>query len=96
MKKIQKNDNIKLLVGSPEFKNKIYKVLSVKGDYVELEGYKTRKKSRKITQENVENFIYLNIPVHISNVALSVDGNSGKVAIVTENGKKIRKLKKSI
>ncbi len=95
-KKYKTGDKVFLLVGSKDYKRKVYTIKSINGDHVLLDGYKTRKRSVKITQENTENYSVVDIPVHISNIVASTDdGKPSRVGFKVDGDQKIRVLKKN-
>jgi len=95
-KKYKIGDKVILLVGSKEYKGKSYVIKTINDDKVTLDGYKTRKKAKKITQENTENYAVVDIPVHVSNIVLATeDGKPSRVGFKIQDGKKSRILKKT-
>ena len=66
-KVIKVGADVKLLVGSPDVRGKVFKVIKMKGEKIFLEGYVVRR-TAKITQQNQENYISVNKSVHISNL----------------------------
>ena len=93
MKKIKSGDTVVLLVGSKQYRGKSYKIAKINGDYAQLEGYKTAKRTKKITQDNTENFVYLPVAVHLSNLAISSDSVVEKISD-TSTTKKAKTTKK--
>ncbi|MFT4967313.1 MAG: large subunit ribosomal protein L24 [Candidatus Deianiraeaceae bacterium] len=95
-KKYKVGDKVILLVGGKDFKRKSYTIKSIKADKVILDGYKTMKRTQKITQENTENFKTVEIPVHISNiVGATEDSKPSRIAFKLDGENKIRVLKKT-
>ena len=95
MKRIKKDDLVKITTGKN--KGRIVKVLKVDGDKVYLEKIGERVRHMKGNQytsgQGTRKDIQL--PVHISNVALVVDQTKGaektsKVAFQTKDDKKVR------
>jgi large subunit ribosomal protein L24 len=95
-KKFKVGDKVVLLTGSKLYKGKTYTIKTINNDKVTLDGYQTRKRAKKITQENTENYSTVDLPIHISNIALATeDGKPSKVAFKVIDEKKVRVLKKT-
>lgn len=95
-KKYKQGDKVFLLVGSKEYKGKVYSIKQINGDKVFLDGYKTAKRSQKLSQDNQENYKTVDIPVHISNiVGATAENKPSKIGFKVESEKKVRFLKKT-
>ncbi len=95
-KKYKVGDKVVLLTGSKLYKGKTYAIKTIDNDRVTLDGYQTRKRAKKITQENSENYSIVDLPIHISNVSLATeDGKASRVGFKITAGKKVRVLKKT-
>lgn len=95
-KKYKSGDSVILLTGSKEYRAKTFTIAKIDGEYVFLNGYKTRNRAQKITEKNTENYKPVNIPIHISNiVAATPEGKPSKVGFKIEDEKKVRILKKT-
>lgn len=68
MKKIVKGQKIVLLVGPKDLRGKVFDVSSIVGDRVILSGYPQVKKAKKITENNSQNFVFVDRLIHVSNV----------------------------
>jgi large subunit ribosomal protein L24 len=89
MKKLQKDDTVKVIAG--KYKGKTSKILSVNGDKVIVDGINVMKKAVK-----GKGFVDKILPIHISNVMYFDGKETSKIAIVTDDkGKKTRVLKKT-
>jgi large subunit ribosomal protein L24 len=95
-KKFKTGDKVTLLVGAKQYKGKEYTIKSIVEDRVILDGYKTVKRTQKLSQENSENYKTVDIPVHISNIAcITTEGKPSKVGFKIDGEKKVRLLKKT-
>ncbi len=95
-KKYKVGDKVILLVGNKLYKGKSYTIKTIDNARVTLDGYQTRKRAKKITQENSENYSIVDVPVHISNLLLSTEeGKPSRVGFKIAEGKKVRVLKKT-
>ena len=95
-KKYKVGDKVILLTGSKLYKGKTYTIKTIDNDRVTLDGYQTRKRAKKITQENSENYSIVDLPIHISNVSLATEeGEPSRVGFKVNEGKKVRVLKKT-
>jgi len=75
--KIKKGDKVKVIAG--KFKGVIADVVMTKPreDRVVVEGVNVKKKSIKKTDaSSTENFVYIQYPVHISNVRLATEAEN--------------------
>lgn len=91
MKKLRKSDPV--IVISGKSKGAISTIESVDGDLVTLKDVNVVKKAVK-----GQGFVKKTLPLHVSNVAYYLESEkvATKIAIeVTENGKKVRKAKKT-
>lgn len=91
MKKLRKSDPV--IVISGKSKGAISTIESVDGDLVTLKDVNVVKKAVK-----GQGFVKKTLPLHVSNVAyyLESEKTPTKIAIeVSENGKKVRKAKKT-
>lgn len=95
-KKYKCGDKVFLLVGSKEYKSKVYTIKKIDEDRVYLDGYKTANRAQKLSQDNQENYKVVDISVHISNiVGATSDGKPSRVGFKKSDAKKERVLKKS-
>lgn len=95
--KIKKGDTIKVITGADKGKEgRVIKIYS-NTDKVLVEGIKLVKKHVRPNQENPQGGILeKEMPIHVSNVALVVNGNPSKVGYRSlEDGKKVRYSKKT-
>ena len=93
--KIKKGDTVKVITG--KYKEKEGKVISVdvKNHKVLVEGINMVTKHAKPSAANQQGgIIEKEAPIDISNVMLSLNGETGRVGFATEDGKKVRVLKK--
>ncbi len=95
-KKFKVGDQVVLLTGSKSYKGKTYTIKTIDVEKVTLDGYQTRKRAIKVTQENTENYKTVDVPVHISNISLATpEGKPSKVGFKIVENKKVRILKKT-
>lgn len=95
-KKYKTGDSVYLLVGNKNYKGKVYTIKSIDCDRVILDGYQTRKKAKKITQENTENYSIVDIPVHISNIVGATPENKpSRIGFSLDGNNKTRILRKT-
>lgn len=95
--KIQKGDTIKVVTGADKGKDgRVIKIFP-HSDKILVEGIKIVKKHVRPNQENPQGGILeKEMPIHISNVALIVNGNPTRIGYRTlEDGKKVRYSKKT-
>tara|TARA_B100000029_G_scaffold510607_1_gene602502 strand:- start:287 stop:589 length:303 start_codon:yes stop_codon:yes gene_type:complete len=95
--KIKKGDTIKVITGADKGKEgRVIKIYS-NTDKVLVEGIKLVKKHVRPNQENPQGGILeKEMPIHVSNVALVVNGNPSKVGFrKLDDGKKVRYSKKT-
>lgn len=98
MKRIRKGDLVKILIGDKSKKGKIATVAKIDGDKVFLEKIGLRDRHYKATALSPAGKREIQIPVHISNVALVVDATAGKektsrVKYEIKDDKKVRVAK---
>ncbi len=94
--KIKKNDNVIVISGKD--KGKSGKVLEVitKKDLVLVSGINTKKKHQKPSAKNKKGQIVdINLPIHISNVALVSGGKPSRAGFKVQGDKKIRVSRKT-
>ena len=89
MKKLQKDDMVKVIAG--KYKGKTAKLISVNGEKVIVDGVNVMKKAVK-----GKGFVDKILPIHISNVMYFDGKETSKISIGTDDkGKKVRILKKT-
>ena len=96
MRKIKKNDNVQIIAGKD--KGKSGKVLHVDAakNRVVVEGCNMIQKHMKPSPQNQNGGIVSKEgSIHVSNVALLVNGERTKVGVELRDGKKVRGAKKS-
>lgn len=98
MKRIRKNDTVKIIAGT--HKGKIVTVKDIKGNQVYLDGIRVVERHYKATSFNQGGKRDIHLPIHISNVALVTEGEKGKektskVSYQIKDGKKVRTAKTS-
>jgi len=95
--KIQKGDTIKVMTGADKGKEGRVIKIYPNADKILVEGIKIVKKHVRPNQENPQGGILeKEMPIHISNVALIVNGNPSRIGYKTlEDGKKVRYSKKT-
>lgn len=94
--KIKKGDTVKIIAGKD--KGKEGKVLSIdaKNERVTVEGLNLVKKhSKPSTANQTGGIITQEAAIHLSNVALVVNGAITKVGFTEKDGKKVRVAKKT-
>jgi len=95
--KLKKNDTVKILTGKDKgLTGKIVKV-DPNTNRVIVQGANLVKKTvKKRSQQDQGGIIDIEAPIHVSNVALVVDGKISKIGYkFDENGKKVRFAKKT-
>ncbi len=95
--KLKKNDTVKILAGKDKgYVGKIVKVDPAK-DRVIVQGANMVKKTvKKRGPQDPGGIIDIEAPIHVSNVALYVDGNVSKIGYkFDDDGKKVRYAKKT-
>jgi len=95
--KLKKNDTVKVLAGKDKgYVGKIVKVDPNK-DRVIVQGANMVKKTvKKRSQQDKGGIIDIEAPIHVSNVALVVDGKVSKIGYkFDDDGKKVRYAKKT-
>lgn len=95
--KLKKNDTVKIIAGKDKgFVGKIAKV-NPNTDRVVVQGANMVKKTvKKRSQQDKGGIIDIEAPIHVSNVALVVDGKVSKIGYkFDDNGKKVRFAKKT-
>jgi large subunit ribosomal protein L24 len=98
MKKIRLKvgDNIKVIQGKEKGKSGKIKTIFKKNNMVIIEGINQKFKHIKPQQEGSTGDIkQFEAPLHISNVMLSDGEIASRFSIETQNGKKVRVLKKN-
>ena len=95
--KIQKGDTIKVMTGADKGKEGRVIKIYPNADKILVEGIKIVKKHVRPNQENPQGGILeKEMPIHISNVALIINGNPSRIGYKTlEDGKKVRYSKKT-
>lgn len=73
-KKIRKGDRVIAITGNE--KGQVGTVLSLQGDRVVVQGLNVRKKHVKKTQGAAGSIVSLEMPIHISNLKICVDGDT--------------------
>lgn len=90
--RIKQGDNVKVISGSN--KGKVATVQSIKGDKVLLSGIGTRKRHQAANRVAPAGKRDIQLPVHISNVALVIDTKTNKTSRVgyqiKPSGEKVR------
>ncbi len=93
--RIRQNDSVKVMVGKD--KGRIASVQSVSKDKVYLSGIGERKRHAAANQVAPAGKRDIQVPIHISNVALIVDEKSQKTSrvgmLIKPNGEKVRVAK---
>lgn len=95
--KLKKNDTVKILTGKDKgLTGKVVKV-DPNTNRVIVQGANLVKKTvKKRSQQDQGGIIDIEAPIHVSNVALVVDGKISKIGYkFDENGKKVRFAKKT-
>ena len=94
--KIKKGDRVVVLAGRNRgAEGKVLQVFP-KDDRVIVEGVNVVAKHRKQTQTTPGGIQRTEAPIHISNVALSVDGKASRVGFkVQDDGRKVRVAKRT-
>lgn len=95
--KLKKNDTVKILAGKDKgFVGKIVKV-DPNTDRVVVQGANMVKKTvKKRSQQDKGGIIDIEAPIHVSNVALVVNGKVSKIGYkFDDDGKKVRYAKKT-
>lgn len=97
MKKIKIGDKVKVILGADKGQMGTVKNLFQKKRKITIEGVNTKIKHVKPTKKDeVGKIIQFDAPIDISNVMLCDEkGITSKVGFITENGKKVRILKKT-
>ncbi len=94
--KIKKGDTVKVIAGKDKGKEGKVLLLDPKSSRVIVEGINMVKKHSKPTTANQKGgIISKEAPIHISNVALVVNGETTKVGFEVKDGKKVRIAKKT-
>ena len=94
--KIKKGDTVKVIAGKDKGKEGKVLLLDSKSSRVIVEGINMVKKHSKPTTANQKGgIISKEAPIHISNVALVVNGETTKVGFEVKDGKKVRIAKKT-
>ena len=95
--KLKKNDTVKVLAGKDKgYVGKIVKV-DPNSDRVIVQGANMVKKTvKKRSPQDKGGIIDIEAPIHVSNVALVVDGKVSKIGYkFDDDGKKVRYAKKT-
>lgn len=96
MQKLKVNDEVIVLAGKDKGKTGTVEKINFKKKRVHVKGVNVMKKAVKPTQENpAGGIVDVEIPVHISNVAVKSPktGKATRVAIEVKDGKKVRVAK---
>lgn len=92
MKRIKTGDTVKVITGS--LKGTIAEVEKISGDKVYLKGVNLVERHYRATAYSQAGKREIHVPIHISNVALVVDGDKAtKVSYKIVDGKKVRVAK---
>ena len=72
---IKKGDKVCVISGVEKGKEGVVKLVRQKGGFVIVEGMNRYKKSKKLDQNNKDNFILIERGIHFSNVKVVSKGN---------------------
>ncbi len=93
--KIKKGDTVKVIAGKDREKEGKVLSVDVKNHKVLVEGINMVSKHTKPNAANQQGgIVEKEAPIDISNVMLSLKGETGRVGFAVEDGKKVRVLKK--
>jgi len=94
--KIKKGDTVKVIAGKDKGKEGKVVLVDAKSSRVIVEGLNMVKRHSKPSTANQKGgIISKEAPIHISNVALVVNGETTKVGFEIKDGKKVRIAKKT-
>ena len=94
--KIKKGDTVKVIAGKDKGKEGKVLLVDAKSSRVIVEGLNMVKRHSKPSTANQKGgIISKEAPMHISNVALVVNGETTKVGFETKDGKKVRIARKT-
>ena len=94
--KIKKGDTVKIIAGKDKGKEGKVILVDAKSSRVVVEGLNIVKRHSKPSTANQKGgIISKEAPIHISNVALVVNGETTKVGFEIKDGKKVRIAKKT-
>ena len=95
--KLKKDDTVKVIAGKD--KGKTGRILKIDrdNDRVIVQGLNIAKKAvRKKSQQDKGGIIEIEMPLHISNVAIvTKDGSTSRIGIEVRDGKRVRIAKKT-
>ena len=94
--KIKKGDTVKIIAGKDKGKEGKVLLVDAKSSRVIVEGLNIVKRHSKPSTANQKGgIVSKEAPIHISNVALVVNGETTKVGFEIKDGKKVRIAKKT-
>ena len=94
--KIKKGDTVKIIAGKDKGKEGKVILVDAKSSRVVVEGLNIVKRHSKPSTANQKGgIVSKEAPIHISNVALVVNGETTKVGFEIKDGKKVRIAKKT-
>ena len=94
--KIKKGDTVKIIAGKDKGKEGKVLLVDAKSSRVIVEGLNIVKRHSKPSTANQKGgIISKEAPIHISNVALVVNGETTKVGFEIKDGKKVRIARKT-
>jgi large subunit ribosomal protein L24 len=95
--KLKKNDTVKVLAGKDKgYVGKIVKVDPNKERVIVQGANMVKKTVKRRSQQDKGGIIDIEAPIHVSNVALVVDGKVSKIGYkFDDDGKKVRYAKKT-
>ena len=93
--KIKKGDKVVVLAGKNRGDEGEVLAVFPQDDRVLVKGVNVIAKHEKPSQTSRGGIIRREAPIHISNVALSVDGKPSRVGFKVEDGKKVRIARKT-
>ena len=94
--KIKKGDTVKVIAGKDKGKEGKVVLVDAKSSRVIVEGLNIVKRHSKPSTANQKGgIVSKEAPIHISNVALVVNGETTKVGFEIKDGKKVRIAKKT-
>ena len=94
--KIKKGDTVKIIAGKDKGKEGKVLLVDAKSSRVIVEGLNIVKRHSKPSTANQKGgIVSKEAPIHISNVALVVNGETTKVGFEIKDGKKVRIARKT-
>lgn len=88
--KLKAGDEVIVLAGKDKGKTGTISQVVTRSDKVVVSGINVAKFHQKRTQDAEGGIFDKELPIHISNVALHIDGKASRVGYKTDDGKKVR------